>query len=355
MSTPSRGATQDLSAGTLLDGYRGIVCDLDGVVYRGAQAIPYAVASLETARERGLGIVYATNNGSRPPEDVAEHLSALGLQLTPDAVLTSAQAAAAHLFDQLGPGSPILALGGPGVPLAIHRAHMVPITTSEHAAGAKVVGVLQSYGATVSWTDLAEAAYAINGGALWVASNADLTIPTARGIAPGNGSLVAAVRQAVTVDPVVVGKPEAPLYHLSAATLGSDPERTLGIGDRIDTDIDGASAAGIPSLLVLTGVSGLVELAAATGGARPRYLAMDLRSLHRPYDDPTIAIDAGKPIVSCNGTHARYHNGLIDITGTGDPDELLRAVVHLSWYVADHESAVDPADLLRIDAQLRPA
>ena len=150
------------------------------------------------------------------------------------------------------------------------------------ADGAVVAGVLQGYGPTVGWADLAEAAYAVQAGAVWVATNVDATLPTARGLAPGNGTLVEAVRQATGVEPLVVGKPHTPLYDLSAQVLGVGPEQTLAIGDRLDTDIAGANAAGMPSLLVLTGVHGVREAARATAAERPRYLATDLRAVGRP-------------------------------------------------------------------------
>ncbi len=277
---------------------RGVVCDLDGVVYRGQAAVPYAVEALERVRAAGRRVVYATNNASRTPQEVAEQLIGLGLSLTAGDVVTSSQAGAATLAELVPAGSEVLAVGGEGVAEALRGVGLVPLRTAAVAARVGqdhaqppasdpgVVAVLQGYGPEVGWADLAEAAYAVQSGAVWVATNVDATLPTARGMAPGNGTLVDAVRRATGKQPLVVGKPHTPLYDLSARVLGVRPQETLAIGDRLDTDIAGARAAGMPSLLVLTGVHGLREVAWADASERPRYIAMDLRALDAPYVDP---------------------------------------------------------------------
>ena len=140
--------------------------------------------------------------------------------------------------------------------------------------------MLQGYGPGVTATDLAEAAYAVEGGATWVATNTDGTLPTDRGVAPGNGSLVAAVERAVGSPPdLVAGKPQPPLYLMSAQRLGVEASRVLAVGDRLDTDIEGAVAAGMDSLLVLTGVDDLRACLDAPASRRPTWVAPDLRSL----------------------------------------------------------------------------
>ncbi len=264
--------------GSLVSRYAAVVCDLDGVVYRGPTAVPGAVDAL-----RGLDVpvLYATNNASRPPEEVAAHLRDLGLPCTPDAVATSSQAGAWLLSERVEPGSPVLAVGGAGVALALTEAGLRPVAPDDAATGGPLVAVLQGYGPQVSATDLAEAAYAVQGGALWVATNTDTTLPTDRGVAPGNGSLVGAVANAVGRAPdVVAGKPAPPLYLLCAARLGVEPAAVLAVGDRLDTDIEGAVAAGIDSLLVLTGVDDLRACLDAPAHRRPTWVAPDLSALH---------------------------------------------------------------------------
>jgi len=274
------------TTGRLIDGYDGLVCDLDGVVYRGHEAMPYAVESLLAALSAGVQVVYATNNASRPPAEVAAHLDALGLPGPVSRVVTSAQAGARHVAQCCPPGSRVLTVGGPGVSLALQHAGLVAVRAPLQRSEERVVAVLQGYGADVCWTDLAEVAYAVHEGALWVATNTDNTLPTERGVAPGNGALVGAVRAAVRVDPIVVGKPHTPLYDLSVSVLATDIGRTLAIGDRLDTDIKGAIAAGMDSLFVFGGVHGWGDVVGADVTSRPRYVATDLRSLRSPYAEP---------------------------------------------------------------------
>lgn len=269
-------------AGALVARYAAVVCDLDGVVYRGPTAVPHAV---EVLGELDVPVLYATNNASRSPSDVASHLRDLGLACTPDAVATSSQAGAWLLADRLAAGSPVLAVGGAGVSVALAEAGLRPVLPAD-AACTPVDAVLQGYGPAVTATDLAEAAYAVEGGATWVATNTDGTLPTDRGVAPGNGSLVAAVERAVGHPPhLVAGKPAPPLYLLCAGRLDLPVDRVLAVGDRLDTDIEGAVAAGMDSLLVLTGVDDLRACLAAPPQRRPTWVAPDLRALAADPDE----------------------------------------------------------------------
>lgn len=268
-------------AETLAEHYSGVVCDLDGVVRRGAQAVPYAVEQLTALQ---VPVVYATNNASLTPQDVADQLLGLGLPVGPASVVTSSQAGAAYVASLVPAGSLVLAVGGPGVAAALGEVGLTPVSTAEPG----VVAVLQGYGPNVTATDLAEASYAIEGGATWVATNRDGTLPTHRGVAPGNGALLGAVATATGAQPsAATGKPEPPLYDLSVARLGVPKPMVLAIGDRLDTDILGAMNAGLASLWVLTGVDDLMSFARAPGRPAPTYAARDLRALDRPPMVPT--------------------------------------------------------------------
>lgn len=268
---------------------KGILCDLDGVVYRGQEACTGAVEGITAAREAGVRILFMTNNASRPPQAVADHLTELGLPAGADDVLTASQVAATVLADERpglrsGDGS-VLAVGGPGVALALGEAGLhalVPAQTREAAeqgSPSQIHAVVQGYGSGVSALDLAEAAYAIAGGALWVATNDDATLPTERGFAPGNGSLVAAVAHATGARPLVVGKPHAPAYAVALERLGLPKEECLMLGDRLDTDISGARAVGLPSALVLTGVSTRQEAETGDEASRPDHIAETIPEL----------------------------------------------------------------------------
>jgi glycerol-1-phosphatase len=333
----------DGTPGVLIEGFDGIVCDLDGVVYRGNQAVPHAVESLVSVRSAGVRVVYATNNASRPPAEVAAQLHRLGLSVPASHVVTSAQAGAHYLAQCYGPGGRVLAVGGRGVSLALQEEGLIPVPVQGASPVVPVVAVLQGYGAQVAWTDLAEVAYAVQGGALWVATNVDGTLPTERGVAPGNGALVAAVRSAVSVDPVVVGKPYTPLYDLSVGVLGTSSDRTLAIGDRLDTDIQGAGAAGIASLFVFGGVHRWVDVVGAAPSARPRYLATDLSCLQAPYAEPVQDLqDLAR--WNCGEAHAAIA-GLDDVvvSRTGTLNERLRAALRALWQAGDDRGApMDP-------------
>ena len=339
----SPGDATASATGSLIEAYDGIVCDLDGVVYRGHQAVPHAVESLLSALSAGVLVVYATNNASRTPADVSDHLNELGLPGPRARVVTSAQAAARLVAQRCPVGSPVLAVGGPGVALALEEAGLRAVSPPQHRSGEPVVAVVQGYGAHVGWADLAEAAYAVQAGAFWVATNIDSTLPTDRGVAPGNGALVAAVHTAVGVDPVNVGKPNTPLYELSASVLGADIGRTLAIGDRLDTDIQGATAAGMDSLFVFGGVHGWTDVAAAEAAARPRYVATDLRSLHSVYLEAVQdRTDASRWVCGDASAWVSVAGELVVAQG-GAVNERLRAALRAVWDARDVRSAtIDP-------------
>jgi HAD superfamily hydrolase (TIGR01450 family) len=257
----------------LIDGYDGLLTDLDGVVYIGARAVPQAVETLSWALQQGYSLSFVTNNAARTPNQVADHLSELGLPTVPEQVTTSAQAAAAELAGRLAPGSRVLVVGGEGVRVALRQHGLQPVERVEQDPAA----VVQGFAPEVDWSMLAEGTLGVLRGLPWIATNLDRTIPTPRGLAPGNGALVGVIVEATGRHPESVGKPAAGLLQVAARRGGA--ARPLVIGDRLDTDIAAANAAQLPSLLVLTGVTRPVDLLAAPPQQRPTYLGADLRSL----------------------------------------------------------------------------
>ncbi|MCW2796416.1 HAD-IIA family hydrolase, partial [Nocardioides sp.] len=268
------------SGETLCTAYDLAMLDLDGVVYIGGDAVPGAPAHLAAARESGLRLAFITNNASRAPGAVAEHLHELGVPAKEDDVVTSAQAAARVLADRLAAGARVAVLGAPALADAVADSGLEPVPPAD-AASALVTG----YGPDVLWRDVMRAATRVRDGLWWVASNTDLTIPTAYGLAPGHGVLVDAIRRFSGVEPVVAGKPQRPLLDETIRRVGG--ERPLMVGDRLDTDIEGAHNAALDSLLVLTGVTGLAELVTARPEQRPTYLSPDLAGLTETHDPPT--------------------------------------------------------------------
>jgi glycerol 3-phosphatase-2 len=306
--------------------------DLDGVVYVGAHAVPHAAASLAGAEQlSGMRAGFVTNNAARPPAVVAEHLVELGIPAAPEDVVTSAQAGARVLAERLAPGARVLAVGGPGVGWALSERGLVPVRSVDEDP----IAVVQGYGPDVGWRELAEASLAIERGLLWVATNLDRTIPSPRGRVLGNGSLVAALRHATGVDPVVAGKPEPPLMLESVERTRS--QRPLVVGDRLDTDIEGATRSGIPSLLVLTGVTDWEDLIGAAGEHRPTYLAHDLRALLDPAPHVTVSVGTGWLESRSGAARARVRVGRagVDDTsssrGPGTPTDQRAG----AWWVPD--------------------
>lgn len=181
----------------LISRFDALLSDLDGVVYAGPHAIPGAVESLLRLAGAGIGLGYVTNNASRTPAQVAAHLRELGAPAEDHQVVSSSQAAAELLASLLPAGAAVLITGSPALAHEIELVGLKPV----HGAEDKPVAVVQGFNPGIGWKDLAEASYVVAGGALWVATNTDMSIPQARGIAPGNGTLVAAVAAATRQTP----------------------------------------------------------------------------------------------------------------------------------------------------------
>ncbi|MDX6277153.1 MAG: glycerol-phosphatase [Nocardioidaceae bacterium] len=305
--------------------------DLDGVVYVGADAVPGAADSLAGAQDNGMHLAYITNNASRPPAKVAEHLRELGMPQVADTdVVNSAQAVAHLMADALPADSAVLVVGGEGLLDALADVGLRVVTRLDDNPAA----VVQGFHPDIDWRQLAEASYAIQSGLPWYASNTDLSVPTARGIAPGNGSLVQAVANATGETPIVAGKPEAALFHETMARVGG--ERPLMIGDRIDTDIDGAIGVGIDSLAVLTGVTSLRELISLAPDHRPTYVSKDLGGVNEIH--PPVQVEGTD--AKCGSARASVDDGVLRLEGAGVADTTgLRALIGLAWHHVDHSSA----------------
>jgi glycerol 3-phosphatase-2 len=317
---------------TLARQFDCLLVDLDGTVFRGSRPTEGAVQSLAEVDSRTL---FVTNNATRSADQVAEHLRDLGFTATADDVVTSAQSAAHLLAKQLPPGSRVLIVGTEALAGEITAAGLQPVRSFDEDP----VGVVQGLSLSIAYHDLAEAALAIRAGALWVASNVDATLPTERGLLPGNGSLVALLRTATGAEPQVAGKPGPQLMH--DAVGRGDFRAPLVIGDRLDTDIEGANAAELPSLMVLTGVNSARDAVYAEPAQRPTYIGHDLRSLHQDGERLAVGpqsawqVDIGDETVTVRG------NG----SDEGDDDlSIVRAVASAVWAAKDPSVRIDAAD-----------
>jgi HAD superfamily hydrolase (TIGR01450 family) len=297
----------------VVDGYDLIIFDLDGVVYLGTEPIPGAADAINQLHAEHRALAYATNNAGRRPEEVAALLVSLGIPASADEVITSPQAAARLLAERLPAGAGVLVVGADALRAQVSAVGLTPVDSAEAAPAA----VVQGYGPDVGWRMLAEASVAIRAGALWVATNADRTLPSPRGPLPGNGALVAALATALDRAPdAVVGKPEPALFHQAARRIGA--QRPVVVGDRLDTDIEGAVRAGMDSVLVLTGVSGPQDVLTAPEQRRPTFIADDLTGL--------FTMDT-----STGGWRVRPVDGALELSGDGTPVEALRLLCGHAW------------------------
>ena len=313
--------------------------DLDGVVYVGVGAVPHAAEALDVAlTAHGMRSTFVTNNAARTPTEVSAHLVGLGVRAEPSDVVTSAQAGARMLAERLPVGSHVLVIGGPGVGDALRERGLEPVESVDDGA----VALMQGYGPDVGWRQLAEGSLAIGRGLLWVATNLDRTIPTPRGRVLGNGSMVEALRHATGVEPLVAGKPEPPLMIESVQR--SRALRPLVVGDRLDTDIEGANRSRIPSLLVLTGVTDWQELLHVAPQYRPTYLGRDLRALLTPA--PAVEVHGGTAVVE-----GRCGRAVVRIP-TGEPGGEAR---HPGTGVESDGGQAGPSDLWWLPESLRDA
>ncbi|GGO60191.1 HAD-IIA family hydrolase [Streptomyces lasiicapitis] len=329
--TGSQGGNQPVrtrpagSARALSESYDTALLDLDGVVYAGGKAIAHAVDSLETARSGGMRLAYVTNNALRTPDTVAGHLTELGIPTDPSDVITSAQAVARLVSEQVPAGARVLVVGGEGLRVALRERGLEPVESADDDPAA----VVQGYGGPeLAWGRFAEACYAIARGVPWFASNTDLTIPSGRGIAPGNGAAVEVVRIATGAEPQVAGKPLPPMHRETILRTGA--ERALVVGDRLDTDIEGAFNGGVDSLLVLTGVTDGAQLLAAPPEHRPTYVDADLRGMLG--GQPEVVSGEGGFV--CGGWTASVKGEALVLEGEGVALDGLRALCAVAWTAA---------------------
>ncbi len=277
--------------------YDVLLLDLDGTVYLGGQVIEHAPPVLAAVAELGVRNMFVTNNASRSPAEVAVALTDMGMPATAADVLTSPQAAATMLADSHPAGSPVLIIGAAALADAVTAVGLRSVTE----AAERPVALVQGHSPDTGWRQLAEGCIALRAGVDWVACNVDSTLPSDRGLLPGNGSMVAALVTATGRRPRVAGKPNRPLLDEAVRRAGA--QAPLVVGDRLDTDIEAGITAGLPSLLVLTGVSTAADLLAAAPECRPTLLALDLRGLIDadrmvrldPPPDPASAPDPTDP------------------------------------------------------------
>jgi 4-nitrophenyl phosphatase len=255
----------------ILGSLRHLVVDMDGVLYRGDEAIAGSVDLIEFMRGQGFGFVLATNNATRTPQQFVEKLAGMGVEVHPGEVLTSALATAGYLRSVAPPGTRVFVVGMDGLQTALREAGFVLV---EEDAEFVVVGM----DFTVCYERLAQATFQIRAGAEFIGTNPDRTFPSERGIMPGAGSLLAFLEAATGVRPTVIGKPEAAMMEQALARMGAEPASTAILGDRLETDILAGQRAGMRTLLVLSGVTDRALLAGSE--IQPDLVFQDVAHLH---------------------------------------------------------------------------
>jgi glycerol 3-phosphatase-2 len=317
---------------TLAECYDLLMFDLDGVVYLDGRAVAGAAEGIGSARQTGAHVAFITNNASRSPLQVADHLRELGVDAEPDDVVTSSQAAARLLRERHGARAAIAVLGADGLLEALREQDLEPVDVDVDRAMAIVSG----YAPEVRWKTIMQAAVRIRNGLAWVATNTDPTLPTGEGPAPGHGALVKMIGEFAGVTPVVAGKPEKPLFDETLRRVGGS--HPLMVGDSLHTDIAGAHNAGTDSLLVMTGVTDLAGLAEASRDQRPTWIGQDLSALGR---QGCSAEPEGGGWQADEWT-ARVTNGCVAVEGSGSPDAWWTCVAAAAW--AHLDDTGNPAD-----------
>ncbi|MCH7229769.1 HAD-IIA family hydrolase [Glycomyces sp. L485] len=320
--TRLNAATEALAAA-----YDLALLDLDGVVYLLQQPIPEAAATVGALPGLACEPVFVTNNASRSPEAVAEALRGMDIPARADEVLTSAQVVASGIVQHIGEGGTVLSTGSKALREAIEAEGLL-LTDEPREAEAVAFG----YTPDTNWRDLAAVTIAARQGAFWAVANLDATLPTPDGPLPGMGALAEAVAIALNRGPdLVAGKPQQPIYQSALARKPGG--RAIMVGDRPDSDIEGANRAGIDSLLVFTGVVSPRGALVLPPEQRPTYLGWSLAALTETHPEPkwNEAVDA----VECGGWTASLDGDGVLLAGEGADLDGWRALCELTWAAAD--------------------
>lgn len=249
---------------------RGLILDMDGVLWRGAESIGDLPVIFQRIREKNLRFVLATNNATRTPEQYKEKLLSYGVDLSANEIINSAVATSRYLSRRFPQGGPVYIVGEEGLVDALSAAGFYACMQNPLAV---VVGMDRQF----TYEKMRIANQLIRNGALFIATNPDKTFPTPDGLVPGAGAVIAGIETAAGVSPIVIGKPSTEMYRVSLELLRTAPGETLAVGDRLETDIAGGQALGCLTALVLSGVTSVEQ--AQVWQPRPDWIASDLTEL----------------------------------------------------------------------------
>ena len=320
-----------------IDAYDAAMFDLDGVVYLGPRAVEGSPESLGELRRLGVKVGFVTNNAGRSADVVVDHLNVLGIECHRADVVTSPQAIAQLMRRELPEGAKVQVCGAQALTDEIAAAGFNVVTDFREEPAA----VVQGYDPDLSWPSLDNACFAIQRGARWFGTNTDINRPTDLGLVPGAGAQIEALRTAVGDTPITVaGKPYPPLLQETINRMQA--RRPVFVGDRLDTDIEGAHNVGIDSFMVFTGAHGKTDLVNAIPQQHPTAIGWNLRGLLAPRREASWHDDE----VLCRGARAYVYGGVVRLDGpliTVDEQlDALWAIVQLTW----RDGSLDAADAL---------
>jgi len=265
-----------------LTNIQALIIDMDGVLWEGSRALPGLKDFFKCLRKNNLPFILATNNASLTQKQYISKLETMGVTVSPHEILTSSMATAQYLSEQTAPGSTrVFVIGEQGLRDPLIEKGFTLIDSyqiNKHPADFVVCGLDRS----VTWDKLADATLHIRAGAKFIATNADTTLPTERGPVLGNGAILSALQSATEVSPLIIGKPEPIMYQQAIKRLKTDPEKTIAIGDRLNTDILGAVNTGIRSIMVLTGISSEEHIKSVD--YQPTWVMSDIQAVTKALD-----------------------------------------------------------------------
>jgi len=316
--------------------------DLDGVLYRGPLPVPGAPEAVRALQQAGIGIGYVTNNAARPPQAVVDQLAGFGISCTAGDIVTSAQATAHIMAADLPVGAQVLVVGSQALADEVAAVGLTPVWQRSASTAAIIVG----FEPELTWSKLNEGCYAVEQGAVFYACNNDLTRPTDAGLAVGTGAILLAMAQPLGGKPPIMGgKPARPLLDEARGRLGA--QHPLFVGDRLDTDIEGARVAGWASLFVLSGSHGPSDLVAAPPQRRPDFLAANVGGVLQPARVASFS----NGLWRCGEATAVVNGDVAVITGPQETEaqrlDALWALANLAWQCADDGVSCDATNSLR--------
>ncbi|MCA9999207.1 MAG: HAD-IIA family hydrolase [Anaerolineales bacterium] len=261
---------------------KNLILDMDGVLWRGDVPMPGLAEFFETMQQRGIGVVMATNNASKTPQQYVAKLAKFGVTVSEEQIFTSAEATGDYLQRTYEPGVKAFVVGDVGLQTAVRQRNFRLLSVGEVMGGETAVFVVAGFNPNAAYPQMAAGALLIHKGADFIGTNPDLTFPSEYGPLPGAGSFLAFLQAATGVEPVVIGKPGPLIFQMAMEKLGGTPQNTAMVGDRLETDIAGGKAAGIQTILVLSGISQRDDVAQASD-LQPDYIFDDITDLARKF------------------------------------------------------------------------